>query len=396
MTEPVTAGASAVAPRRRRRWPWVVAVIVIIVALLYAAVIWYASSLLGSALALTRSAPDYNLTVTGATRTDITYDETDSANAWADQGLMAVESEQGGWTETGNPTGSDPASRPVAKRVATPRPAAGQKARLEGNYFYRDPLAGLGMPYEQVDITTDGQPSPAWFVPADKNPSTWVIFTHGRGATRAEGLRALSTAGRMGYPTLLISYLGDEGAPQGNGYGQIGAAEWPYLQSAAQYAVDQGAQRLILVGNSMGGATTLAFMKNSPLADQVSALFLDSPVASFGQAVDINAANMGIPGVVIGPAKLVAQMRFGSNFADTDYTASADVIDVPTVVAFGSQDDLVPPQVGQDFVAAVNAAHPGTATYELFPGAEHTGLWNVDRPRYDRLLAALLDAGTRP
>jgi hypothetical protein len=65
------------------------------------------------------------------------------------------------------------------------------------------------------------------------------------------------------------------------------------------------------------------------------------------------------------------------------------------VVTAGTADTLVPAQVGKDLVDAVNAAHPGTAEFALFDGADHTAEWNGDRPRYDRLPAGLLARTTK-
>lgn len=382
-------------PRRRRRWPTVLLVLVLIAILLFLGAVWYASSLLGAGLSLERPEQPENLTIVAAGADTVAYDEATAEGAWKDIGLMAVGSAAGGWYATTGPQGTDPTVRRITKEVHGPALAPGQAARLDGTYFFSDPRAGLGLPFQEVSIQTPGGPAPAWYVPGERDRTTWVIFTHGRGADRREGLRALSTTGKLGYPTLLISYLGDEGAPQGNGYGQIGAAEWPDLQAAAQYAEDHGAQRLFLIGNSMGGAITLAFLKNSDLADDVVGVFLDSPVADFGQAVDLNARARGIPSVVTDAGKLVARIRFGSDFADTDYTAAAAEYPQPMVVTAGTADTLVPAQIGQDLVDAVNAAHPGTAEFALFDGADHTAEWNVDRPRYDRLLAGLLARTTK-
>ncbi len=102
-------------------------------------------------------------------------------------------------------------------------------------------------------------PTPAWFIPGTS--STWVVFVHGRGETPREGLRIASTVAPLGYPMLLIQYRNDPQAPAGNGYGQFGVDEWQDLEGAVQYALDNGAERIVLAGASMGGAASLAFLR---------------------------------------------------------------------------------------------------------------------------------------
>ena len=120
-------------------------------------------------------------------------------------------------------------------------------------------------------------PMPAWLVPAalkhlgDRRPR------HQRhSAGRACGWSP--TLHRAGLPTLLITYREDLGAPPSpDGFHHMGLTEWRDLAAAARYALAHGAQRLVLVGYSMGGAIVAQFMERSPLAPRVAGLVLDAP-----------------------------------------------------------------------------------------------------------------------
>ena len=53
-----------------------------------------------------------------------------------------------------------------------------------------------------------------------------------------------------------------------DGFYRFGETEWEGLEGAAQYALDKGAEDLILVGYSMGGAIITNFLFESLLAEQ--------------------------------------------------------------------------------------------------------------------------------
>lgn len=374
--------------QHHRRWPWILFVSVILVlGAAYLAISWYLSGLIENEIKVDQDESPNNVAIVSATTQDVAYTVQDSA--YNDIGLLAIETEQGGWTQTSDPQGEDPVTRAIGEQQAPPELTAGQTGRFEGSFFYLDPKQGLDLDFENVVVETPLGEAPAWFVPGDKD--TWAIFTHGRGASRVEGLRVLSTAAAEGYPTLMITYRNDEEAPAGNGYSHFGADEWQDLDAAAQYALDNGAKDLVLLGHSTGAAISLAFLDNSSHADEVAAMYLDSPFVNLGQAVDTGAADMGLPTFLLPGAKLLSEWRFGLSFSDVDYTDNVDNYGVTTTVVQGDDDDTEPLEITKSYVDAVNQAHPGTVQLEVFPDATHTASWNVDQPRYDNLLSDLLE-----
>ena len=379
------------ATARRRRWPWVLATVIgaVILIGLFAAG-WYVSGLLGDSMRSDHSPAEPDLTIESVSDSTVSYRYDDGYDGWIDQGLMALSTEQGGWTQTAEPEASGATGeRLVGEEQSGPPLRSGQRARFDGDYFYRDPKAGLGLDFSEVGIQTPLGPAPAWSVPGKRD--TWIVFIHGRNGSREESLRVMSAAARGGYPMLVITYRNDEGAPPGNGYVHFGADEWEDLEAAAQYALDQGAQDLVLAGYSMGGGIALSFMANSPLADRVVGMFLDTPIASVPQQIAIEAEEMGVPGFVTDLGKWIAELRFGADYGATDYTSQASKFDVPTTVVQGMADETVNPRITRTYADAVNAAHPGTVQYEEFADAEHVGSWNVDPPRYDGLVEQLLE-----
>jgi alpha-beta hydrolase superfamily lysophospholipase len=397
---PVAVAPASTAPlshrrKRRRRWPWVVLIALLLgVLVVAAAALWYVSGLIGAGAKVDRGGEPFPLTVLSADGGNLSY--SGPTGGWDDQGLIGVATIEGGYVQTEDPTttgSGDTATtaRVITKQVLPPPPAPGQAATLDGWYFPRNPLVGLGVKYEDVVYPSPAGPTPAWFIPGTS--STWVIFTHGRGATPLEGLRIANTVTELGYPMLLIKYRDDADAPVEDGQGNFGENEWPDLQAAVQYALDNGAQKIVLSGASMGGAITLSFLHNSPLANKVVGAFLDSPASDFSRIVRQGAADMGLPDAVTSAAMTVAAWRYGIDWAATDYTSVASQFTTPMLIVQGTADKSVPAVVNEEFVAAAN---PDQVTLELFEGAGHVMSWNVDRPRYETLLTDFLTSVAPP
>jgi alpha-beta hydrolase superfamily lysophospholipase len=353
--------------------------------------VFYFSNLLGDRIRLQQNPPDYNLTIDGVQGDSIEYTNNDPEIGWADDGYLAISSTEGGWVQTEGPTSTDPSTRTITEQSSGPDFGTGQQARLDGFYFFDNPKAGMDIDYEDVTFSSPAGKFDAWFVPGDPEQKTWVIFTHGLNSRPQEGLRTLDTTHSLGYPTMLITYRNDPGQPATDGYASFGGDEWEDLEGAVQYALDNGAEEVFLVGYSHGGAVTLSFLLNSSLAEAVPGVFLDAPASNFSQIVNDAAADMGAPGPITGLAKSLSQIRFGINWDATDYTARAADFRTPMTIVQGTADTTVPPEVNKQFMEAVNAETPGLVDLYLFDGAEHTAEWNTDRPRFEEILTGALD-----
>src|SRR5690606_36395443 len=128
-------------------------------------------------------------------------------------------------------------------------------------FLYPDPRA-LGYETEDVRISVENGSAPAWLVRAAPGPTgragataahpgpeqgpvstvsgrvlpgagVWAIMVHGRGAKRAEGIRAIGSARALGMTSLLISYRNDGDAPAaGDGRYGLGTTEWRDVEAA--------------------------------------------------------------------------------------------------------------------------------------------------------------------
>jgi pimeloyl-ACP methyl ester carboxylesterase len=246
-----------------------------------------------------------------------------------------------------------------------------------------DPARAHGYVYETVQYDSELGPMDAWLVPGTE--STWAIYVHGKGVDLREGLRILPTLHEAGMPVMLINYRNDAGQPEDpSGIYHYGQTEWRDLEGAVEFATDAGAERVVLVGASTGGAVISSFLLESDLAKSVDAVVLDSPNLDFGQVVDVEASERSLPGIglpvpatLTWTAKTIAAVQLGISWDDLDYVSRADEFEVPILVIHGTNDGTVPIETSRRLAEA----RPDLVTL-VETDAGHVLSWNVGPAAY--------------
>ncbi|MGJ8721133.1 MAG: alpha/beta hydrolase family protein [Salinibacterium amurskyense] len=265
-------------------------------------------------------------------------------------------------------------------------PQPGDNARTSG-WFYVTP-AGLGLEYSEVMVPTELGPAPAWLVPAARPAATWAIHIHGRGVQRPETVRALGEFHAAGVTSLAVSYRNDTEAPSSSDgrYG-LGSTEYRDVDAAISYALAAGAERIILMGWSMGGATALQTLVRSSNRDTIIGLVLDSPVIAWGPTMELHGDLNRIPTPVQRAAQIVLNsdqapflvgMEGPLDIAEMNFVNRADELDRPILLMHSEDDGYVPVEPSR----ALAEARPDIVTYEEFDTAGHTRLWNYDSDRW--------------
>jgi pimeloyl-ACP methyl ester carboxylesterase len=265
------------------------------------------------------------------------------------------------------------------------RIVAGDRVAVDPDVWMGNPRSALDIPFQLVKAPDPLGPMPAWQIAG--RGATWVIFVHGIDGSRIGGLRPLATLHQLRFPTLLISYRNDLGAPPSTDHLiHLGMTEWQDLDAAARYAVSRGARRLVLYGDSMGGAIVTRFMHKSALAPRVVALVLDAPVLDWKGVVGHQASRFG-PSFLADPVEWWIAARIDVSWSALDEIRQARSFHIPILLFQGAADPLVPPAESRAFAADVPG---GLVTYVQVPDAGHIQSWNVDPSSYDRHLRAFL------
>ncbi|HWM34989.1 MAG TPA: alpha/beta fold hydrolase [Pseudolysinimonas sp.] len=271
--------------------------------------------------------------------------------------------------------------------------AAARRGRLSG-WFVLSPR-DLPFPYRDVSVETPLGPAPAWLVPAadgataDGAPNRWVINVHGRAVRRSETLRAVAPFRAAGYTSLIVSYRNDGDAPRSDDHRYaLGDREWQDIEAAMQFALDNGADELVLMGWSMGGATVLQALTRSPLGARVRGVVLESPVVDWIATLDFQVALRRLPSLVRWGVLMLYSRRWGGFFTGLaepldldrmDFVRRARELDVPILILHSDDDGFVPSTASR----ALAVARPDIVTYEAFEVARHTKLWNYDRDKWE-------------
>ncbi len=261
----------------------------------------------------------------------------------------------------------------------------GMKVAVDPHVYAGSPRTALGLPSTTVGIPDELGPMPAWRVGGRSD--TWAIVVHGINDDPQVGLRIAPALQRAGLPSLLITYREDLGAPSSpDGLHHMGLTEWRDLAAAARYALAHEAQRLILIGYSMGGAIVTQFMERSPLAGRVSGLVLDAPVLNWKSTISFNATEMGLPSFTAIPVEWMIGARIDADWGSLDAVQHPQDFHLPILLFHGTEDKVVPISGSDSFAAEL----PRWVSYHRVPRAGHTESWNVDPKLYERRLAAFL------
>lgn len=255
-------------------------------------------------------------------------------------------------------------------------------ATFDGDVFAGPSEIGA---YVDVDVPVEGGWAPAWRFDRDGSGGLWIIHIHGYQADRLNALRTVSTLYDVHATHLVVSYRGDgEGPATPNNTTRLGLDEWHDVDSALAYAMDQGAERVLFVGWSMGASIAMLLEERSSRSDVIIGNVFVSPATDWRAIMTSSARRMGIPAAGALTALCVlllssplgcrlAGLRAPIDFAQVDWTRAARVR-VPTLVLHSAGDLTSPLASTRRFVAS-NDSYVELAELRR---AAHTREFNVD------------------
>ncbi|WMT89371.1 alpha/beta hydrolase [Pelagibacterium sp. H642] len=270
---------------------------------------------------------------------------------------------------------------PTAQSSGWPAPQSPADIGYEG-----DPQQAYGYTFQDVELSGELGDLAAWLIPASQENATapWAIFVHGIGGRRENGYRFLPTFHEAGLPVLMISYRNDSNQPADpSGLYAFGLTEWRDLETAVQFAMENGAPSIIVVAESMGGGIVGQFLRQSDTAASLSAIVLDAPAIDFHAILTDQIERMDLP---LAPILALGALWFSGlsepvHLADALTTDEFAAFGEPIFLSHGFSDSVVP--IGSSDALVGRREH---VTQYLQTGSDHIQSWKADPARYEAAL----------
>lgn len=208
--------------------------------------------------------------------------------------------------------------------------------------------------------STDGVRLHGWILRPPGPPRGTVLFFHGNAENMSVHVNAVAWLIKAGYQVFTFDYRGygaSDGTPDIPGVNRDGVAA---LDLA--FRIRGGEEgRVVVCGQSLGGAIAAYAVANSPRRGEVKALILDSAFAGYRRIV----RDKLISGIVTMPLAWPASWTVEDGYSPERWIGS--VAPVPVVVIHGTEDPVVP------------FSH-GERLYRI--AGEPKGFWKVEGGRH--------------
>jgi fermentation-respiration switch protein FrsA (DUF1100 family) len=256
---------------------------------------------------------------------------------------------------------------------------------VERFFFYPDSLqyaspAQFGLVAEDVWMTAaDGSKLHAWFLPARGTAKGTVLHLHGNAANVSNHLPLVAWLPPRGFNVLTLDYRGfgrSQGTPSLDGVVDDAAVALAHLRLRE----DVDATRLIVVGQSLGGATALRLLARDSAGVRLAVI--DSAFASYRQIAREAASTAGI----LAPLAPLVITAFPG--PEKDPVTALARITVPLIFVHGTRDAVI----AHDHSAQLHAAAREPKQLWTVEDAQHVAVFGNPGPWRERLLAALEDA----
>ena len=238
-----------------------------------------------------------------------------------------------------------------------------------------NPKANLDLNYHDVSFESELGTLTGWHIPEDTNH--WIIGIHGHRSYRTETMRFVPTFRKCGLNVLLSDYRNDENAPlDKGGYHMFGLTEWPDLESAVNFCKANGAEKIFLMGHSMGGAILMKYLLESPTASIISGAILESPALDLNKIIEMKAAEIPLlPRGAEYPVKKLVSRMVGLRWEDLNYLKRTEELSTPMLLIHSQVDETVPVSLSDQLATQ----RPDIVTYLRLENALHAAAWNTDK-----------------
>lgn len=208
-------------------------------------------------------------------------------------------------------------------------------------FFYPSPRLvltpeQLGLPYEDVVFqSTDQLKLHGWWLKAKGTPRGTILFAHGNAQNVSNHIGAVHWLPPAGFNVFMFDYRGyglSEGTPSIPG----AIADFQAALDAVLARSEVAGQRVIVFGQSLGGAVSINGLARSAQRDRVAALIVESAFSDFREIARDKLDEFWLSTLFSG----VLQHGFSA-----EYSAAAVIgglAPIPVVIIHGDADAIVP------------------------------------------------------
>lgn len=284
--------------------------------------------------------------------------------------------------------------REIVKMSGTPLETGSLRGRWSGH--------AIGHPdhindtlVDDIVLKTPHGDAPAWVVRPDDSESgkTWAVHVHGIRTTRYSALRSVPVAVSMGMTSVIPSYWGDqENITRGVEPCYLGQREWKDVETALDYAVENGAENIVLFGWSMGAMISLLLTERSRHRDRIKGLVLVSPATDSTATLTVAGRNAGLPAQIAGVVPWILSVGLlarlsgldeAIDYKDVDWT-QPERLKVPALLIHSDGDTDVPAELTRQFAAR----NPNFTSTEIFDAVPHQLEWNTEPEKFEKTVLA--------
>jgi uncharacterized protein len=243
----------------------------------------------------------------------------------------------------------------------------------------------LGLAYEEVSFTSDdGIELFGWFLPAQGQAHGSILFLHGNAENISTHVQLVAWLPPRGFNVFIIDYRGygaSQGEPTLDGVQRDIDAAFKTLLSRQDIDED----RIVLYGQSLGGAFALYNAAHSPYRDHLRAVISDSAFSSYRSITKEKMAQLWFAW----PLQWLPWLTLNNAFSPEK--AIGKLSPIPVLIIHGEQDSIVPPHHAQRLYEAAREPRQ----HWIVPGAEHIQSMTM-KEWQDRLEGYLRDVVERP
>ncbi len=272
--------------------------------------------------------------------------------------------------------------------------AGATEGRWTGHTFAN--AASTGLSYQDVDVPVEDGTRPAWVFRACEGRRS-ALHLHGIKSSRASALRSVPIAAELGMTSLVPAFYGDVDADAAPGAGDVaqgstlGVREARDVEAAIAFAVESGAEEIVVFGWSMGATIALLLAESSRFHDRITQLVLIGPAVSWRSSIARGIAAARLPAWVGPPLfrslearglSKLGRMAEPTSFERLDWLRVDRPVRVPTLVLHSAGD--TDNELGESRELA--RLNPSTVDVYEFPAVPHLMEWTAHRELFERVV----------